>query len=63
MKMKYPQLITAAFVCALAAASTHAQTEPTLQTTRETRIGKIELDKGFPSKATVTMLYDGRKMG
>jgi hypothetical protein len=33
-------------------------TTPTLQTTRDTRIGKVELDLGFPSKAAVTMLYD-----
>ncbi len=60
MKMKTPQLLTVALTCALAVAATgaHAQTASPLQTSRDTRIGRIELDQGFPSKAAVTKLYD-----
>ena len=42
----------------LSVASVWAQNKPTLQDTRDTRIGKIELDRGCLSRAAVTKLYD-----
>jgi hypothetical protein len=35
-----------------------AQEAPVLQGTKDTRIGKIEFDLGFPSKKSVDKLYD-----
>jgi len=35
-----------------------AQVRPVLQGAKDTRIGKIEFDKGFPSKQAVEKLYD-----
>ena len=56
--MKMKKHLTAALFGALTAASTHAQTASPLQTSRDTRIGRIELDQGFPSKKAVDKLYD-----
>jgi hypothetical protein len=50
-RMMKMNIFAAALVGLLASAS--AQTTPTLQTSRDTRIGRIELDKGFPSKEAV----------
>src|ERR1035441_5159671 len=38
--------------------SAFAQETPVLQGTKDTRIGKIEFDLGFPSKKSVDKLYD-----
>jgi hypothetical protein len=70
----YQWLISTVFIAGVAAvsgckkqpaaiadsSSPESQTASTanLQTTRDTRIGKIELDKGFPTKGSVSKLYD-----
>src|SRR2546421_5804106 len=51
-------LIAAALVGVLAFITAQAQESPVLQGTKDTRIGKIEFDLGFPSKDSVTKLYD-----
>jgi hypothetical protein len=55
----YP-ILTARLACVFAAGTSFAfaQSVTTLQTSRDTRIGRIELDQGFPSKDAVTKLYD-----
>jgi len=58
--MKTQAVVTAALITSFTLCTTTAwgQATPTLQESRDTRIGKIELDKGFPSKDAVTKLYD-----
>jgi len=50
--------LAAALVAASLALPAVAQVRPVLQGTEDTRIGKIEFDKGFPSKKAVEKLYD-----
>lgn len=45
-------------VSMLSMSSAWAQPAATMQKSKDTRIGRIELDKGFPTKAAVTKLYD-----
>lgn len=51
------KLAAALFVVAFALPAI-AKEQPVLQGTKDTRIGKIEFDKGFPSKKAVEKLYD-----
>ncbi|MDO9024294.1 DUF1254 domain-containing protein [Zwartia sp.] len=50
--------VAAALVATILALPVAAQEQSVLQGTKDTRIGKIEFDKGFPSKKAVEKLYD-----
>jgi len=56
--MKTTTKLAAALVVASLALPVVAQEQPVLQGTKDTRIGKIEFDKGFPTKKAVEKLYD-----
>jgi hypothetical protein len=62
--MKTKNIVAAALVGAVSTAlvfsTPHAwaQVAPVLKGARDTRIGKIEFDLGFPSKRSITKLYD-----
>lgn len=56
--MKMKNILAAALVAFSFSLPAVAQENPVLQGTKDTRIGKIEFDKGFPSKKAVDKLYD-----
>jgi hypothetical protein len=56
--MKTMTTIATAFFAVSLALPAVAQETPVLQGTKDTRIGKIEFDLGFPSKKAVDKLYD-----
>jgi hypothetical protein len=58
--MKRNRLITAAMAATITlnATPSFGQSTTPLQTSQDTRIGRIELDKGFPTQEAVVKLYD-----
>jgi hypothetical protein len=56
--MKVKIIPTAALACVMATMTAPAQEPPVLQGAKETRIGQIPFDLGFPSKDSVNKLYD-----
>jgi len=54
--MKSKIIPTAALACVLTTMTAQAQETPVLQGVKDTRIGKITFDLGFPSKDSVSKL-------